>query len=237
MNVLGLIPARGGSKGLPGKNIRPMQGRPLIGWSIECARRSGVVSSIVVSTDDGDIAAAAAAEGAPAPFVRPARIAGDATPMIDVIAHAIAFERDAGRAPDIVALLQPTSPLRSPRHVREAVETLRTGDADSAVGVAPVPLHLCPDYVMRIEHGRLVNFLPEGAGVRRRQDVRRAWYRDGTIYAFRTASFERHGDIYGAACAPQEIEPERSGTIDTLDDFVEIDARMGELLARGDFWA
>jgi CMP-N,N'-diacetyllegionaminic acid synthase len=237
MNVLGLIPARGGSKGLPGKNIRPMQGRPLIGWTIECARRAGIVTSIVVSTDDKEIAAVATAEGAPIPFVRPAEIAGDQTPMIDVIAHAIAFERDAGRAPDIVALLQPTSPLRSPRHVREAIEMLRNGDADSAVGVAPVPQHLCPDYVMKIEGGRLLNFLPEGANIRRRQDVRPAWFRDGTIYAFRTASFEKYGDIYGQACAPQEIEPERSGTIDTMEDFVEIDARMGKLLARGDFWS
>lgn len=231
MSVLGLVPARGGSKGLPGKNARLLRGRPLLAWTIVAAQESGVVDRIVLSTDDPHIAQLGGAEGAIVPFLRPAAIAGDTTPMRDVVRHAIETESAAGYPPEIILLLQPTSPLRSAAHIREAVGMLRDSDCDSVVSVVAVPEHLCPDYVMAIREGTLRPFLPEGAQVRRRQDVRPAWYRDGTIYAFRRSTFERTGDIYGEKSRPMIVDRRLSGTIDTLDDFEAIERRLGELLS------
>lgn len=196
-------------------------------WTISAARQSGVVDRVVLSTDDPQIAEIGAAEGAVVPFLRPPELAQDTTPMSDVVRHAIEAESAAGYPPTIIVLLQPTSPLRRAAHIREAVETLRASGCDSVVSVVSVPAHLCPDYVMTIRDGLLTPFLREGAQVTRRQDVRPAWYRDGTIYAFRRASFERYGTIYGLTCRPMIIDQRLSGTIDTIEDFEEIESRFG----------
>ena len=166
------------------------------------------------------------------PFLRPAEIAGDATPMRDVIGHAIHAETAAGHEPEVIILLQPTSPLRSAEEIRAAAQLLRSTNCDSVVSVSPVPLHLCPDFVFRIEDGSLRHFLPEGADVRRRQDVRPAWYRNGTVYAFWRKTFERFNDIYGQDCRPLFTDPARSITIDTLEDFEAAEA----LVARSSKW-
>ena len=115
------------------------------------------------------------------------------------------WQRD-GWAPEIVVLLQPTSPLRRPEHIRDAVALLRETDADSVVTVVEVPRHLSPDYVMRIEDGVLRPFLPEGARVTRRQDARPAYSRDGTVYAFWRDTLERFGNIYGDDCRPLLVD-------------------------------
>lgn len=231
MTILGLIPARGGSKGVPGKNIRLLCGRPLLAWTIAAARDAAVFDRLVLSTDDPAIAAVGLVEGTLVPFLRPDALAVDTTPMRDVVRHALAAEAAAGHAPDIVVLLQPTSPLRRPGHIREAADIMRAGDCDSVVSVAPVPAHLCPDFVMAIREGVLRPFLPEGAEVRRRQDVRPAWYRDGTIYAFHRATFETFGDIYGRACRPMIVDTRYSLSIDTLADFAEAERRLADILA------
>jgi CMP-N,N'-diacetyllegionaminic acid synthase len=230
MTTLALIPARGGSKGLPGKNTRPLLGKPLIAWTIETAKQSGTFDRIVVSTDSSEIADVARRYGALVPFMRPADIAADATPMRDVIRHAVADETAAGFQPELIVLLQPTSPLRSAEDIREAVTILRSSGCDSVVSVSPVPLHLCPDFVFKIEDGSLHHFLPEGAEVRRRQDVRPAWYRNGTVYAFWRRTFERFDDIYGQDCRPLFTRPERSITIDTLEDFEAAEATLASAL-------
>jgi len=218
--ILALIPARGGSKGIPRKNVRPMAGRPLIAYAVEAAARSGVIDRIVVSTDDKEIADAARAAGAEVPFVRPAALAGDETPMIAVITHTLATLGAQGFAPDIVVLLQPTAPLRKPSHVRQAVVQLRLTQADSVVSVTAVPQHLCPDYVMRRDaDGRLRPFLAEGAAITRRQDVRPAYTRDGTVYAFWRRTLDQYGDLYGADCRALLVPAQESVNVDTPDDW------------------
>jgi CMP-N-acetylneuraminic acid synthetase len=226
MTILALIPARGGSKGLPGKNTRLLCGKPLIAWTIETAKRAETFDRIIVSTDAGEIADVARRYGGLVPFIRPADIAADATPMRDVIRHAVEAETAAGFRPEAIILLQPTSPLRSAEEIREAIGILRSTGCDSVVSVSPVPLHLCPDFVFRIEDGWLRHFLPEGAEVRRRQDVRPAWYRNGTVYAFWRRTFERFNDIYGRDCRPLFTDPDRSITIDTLEDFEAAEAKL-----------
>ena len=223
--VLGIVPARGGSKGVPGKNVRPLAGHTLLEYTARAARESGVLDRVILSTDAPAIADAGRLAGLEVPFMRPAALAADDTPMLPVVQHALDALARAGWSPDIVVLLQPTSPLRQAAHIRDAVTTLRETKSDSVVTVVEVPRHLSPDYVMRIDEGRLQPFLPEGARLTRRQDARRAYSRDGTVYAFWRATLERFGDIYGDNCQPLVLDPRESLSIDTPADWDEAGIR------------
>jgi CMP-N,N'-diacetyllegionaminic acid synthase len=217
--VLGLVPARAGSKGVPGKNTRLLAGRPLLEYTAQAARESGVLHRVVLSTDSEQIAECGRRVGIDVPFMRPAALAQDDTPMLPVVEHALDELRRKGWEPEMVVLLQPTSPLRKPAHIRAAVEHLQRTAADSVVSVVPVPQHLSPDYVMRVEDGRLRPFLPEGVRVTRRQDARPAYVRDGTVYAFRTTTLRRFGSIYGDDCRPLVLDADESLSIDTAADW------------------
>jgi len=221
MLVLGLVPARGGSKGVPGKNVRPLAGHTLLEYTARAARESGVIDRVILSTDSPEIADAGRRAGLEVPFMRPAALAADNTPMLPVIEHALAEIARGGWSPDIIVLLQPTSPLRRPVHIRDAVHLLRDTGADSVVTVVEVPRHQSPDYVMRMDGGRLKPFLPEGARITRRQDARPAYSRDGTVYAFRRATVERFGGIYGDDCRPLLIDANESLSIDSPADWDE----------------
>jgi CMP-N-acetylneuraminic acid synthetase len=217
--VLGIVPARGGSKGVPGKNVRPLAGRTLLEYTARAARESGVLDRVILSTDSAEIADTGRRAGLDVPFMRPVMLASDDTPMLPVIQHALESLARDGWSPDMIVLLQPTSPLRRPDHIRAAVTTLRDTKADSVVTVVEIPRHLSPDYVMRIDGGRLQPFLPEGARVTRRQDARPAYSRDGTVYAFWRATIERFGGIYGEDCRPLLIDARESLSIDSPADW------------------
>jgi CMP-N-acetylneuraminic acid synthetase len=224
--VLGLVPARAGSKGLPDKNIRPLAGRTLLDYAATAAFASGVLDRVILSTDSERIAAEGRRAGLEVPFMRPAELGADDTPMLAVIEHAIdSLERD-GWTPEIVVLLQPTSPLRRPDHIRDAVRTLRQSRADSVVSVVELPRHCSPDYVMRIEDGHVVPFLPDGVRVTRRQDARPAFVRDGTVYAFWLRTLRETGSIYGKTCRPLLVRPADSLTIDTAEDWTTAERRL-----------
>jgi CMP-N-acetylneuraminic acid synthetase len=180
-----------------------------------------VLDRLILTTDCSDIAEAGRRAGLEVPFVRPAALAADDTPMVPVIEHALAEMSRQRCSPEIVVLLQPTSPLRRPDHIRDAVSMLRETGADSVVTVVEVPRHLSPDYVMRIEGGCLKPFLPDGARVTRRQDARPAYSRDGTVYAFRRSTLERTGGIYGEDCRPLLIDACDSLSIDSPADWDE----------------
>ena len=224
--VLGLIPARGGSKGIPDKNIRALAGRTLLEYAAEAAAASGVIDRVVLSTDSERIATEGRRVGLEVPFLRPEELARDDTPMLPVIEHAVASLEQGGWIPDIIVLLQPTSPLRTPEHIRRAVQELRDSNDDSVVTVVELPRHMSPDYVMRVEDGRLMPFLPEGAGVTRRQDARPAFIRDGTVYAFWRRTLREARSIYGKRCRPLIVPSAESLTIDTPDDWNEAERRI-----------
>ena len=217
--ILGLVPARSGSKGVSGKNIRSLAGRPLLEYTARAAQASGVIDRLVLSTDSPEIAQVGRGAGLEAPFLRPETLAADDTPMLPVVQHAIDALRADGWIADIIVLLQPTSPLRRPEHVRDAVNLLRETNADSVVTVVEVPRHLSPDYVMKIEAGRLRHFLPEGARVTRRQDARPAYAREGTVYACWLQTIERTGTLYGEDCRPLIIDGADSLSIDSPADW------------------
>jgi CMP-N-acetylneuraminic acid synthetase len=227
--VLGLVPARGGSKGVPGKNVRPLAGRPLLEYTARAAQASGVIDRLVLSTDSQEIADVGRRAGLEVPFLRPAALAADDSPMLPVVRHAIDALAGAGWDADIVVILQPTSPLRRAEHIRDAVTRLRETGADSVVTVVELPKHLSPDYVMRIEDGRLKTFLPEGERLTRRQDARPAYSRDGTVYACWVKTIETFGSIYGNDCRPLLVDAGDSLSIDSPADW---DAAERMLAAR-----
>jgi CMP-N,N'-diacetyllegionaminic acid synthase len=226
MRILALIPARRNSKGIPEKNLRPINGKSLVERAFEAGIRSGVADRVILSTDSEEIAEHGRSLGLEVPFLRPAALADDTTPMIDVAQHALHQLADDGYTADALLLLQPTSPCRTPDHLRTAVRLL--ADSDAVCSVAPVPKALCPHYVMRIEGGYLFHFLPEGAKYTRRQDVPDAYRRDGTVYLTRT-EVVLAGSFYGERCGPLVLDEGEALTIDTPDDWARAEARLRQL--------
>ena len=218
---LGLIVARAGSKGIVGKNLRPLGGRPLISHTFQAAGESKILDRIILSTDSPEIAEVGRNTGIEVPFMRPKELAGDAAPTLAVIRHALDWlAREEGYRPDIVVLLQPTSPLRQARHIDEALGLLASGDADSVISVAPVPAHFNADWQFVVEDGMIRTFTgePLAAIVPRRQELGETFSRNGAIYAFRRASLEKHGNFYGERCAAYVMTPEDSVNIDGPED-------------------
>jgi CMP-N,N'-diacetyllegionaminic acid synthase len=228
MVIVALVPARAGSKGIPGKNIKPLCGKPLLAYTAEVIRATHIFHRALLSTDVEDIAEVGRAFGLEVPFLRPNELAGDDAPTLAVIEHALDWLEKDGTAVEIMVLLQPTQPLRDPADVAGAIRLLQQEECDSVVSVVALPSHMCPDYVMRIdEKGQLVNFLPEGASVMRRQDARPAYVRDGTVYAFRADTVRKYQSLYGPVCLPFVVDAQRSINIDSQADWEEAERRLG----------
>jgi CMP-N,N'-diacetyllegionaminic acid synthase len=219
VEVVALIPARGGSRGIPRKNLAPLGGRPLLAWTLEAARESKVVARTVVSTEDEEIAAVARELGAEV-LARPPDLAADDTPMHEVIRHALG---EFGE-PDVLLLLQPTSPLRGARHVDEAVGLLLHSGADSVVSVVEVPHRYRPGSLMALEGERLVRLADDHAATRQEKPV--VYARNGpAILALRPGRIGT--DLYGGDCRPYVMEARDS--VDVDDPF---DLELAELLLR-----
>ncbi len=228
MRVLGVVTARGGSKGLPGKNVRLLAGKPLIAHTIDTASASGAFDRLILSTDDDAIAAAARACGCEVPFIRPAELARDETPHLPVLQHAVAWLRDSeGYEPDAVMILQPTSPMRRACDIREAIAILERSGADSVVSVSEVPAHYNPMRTLRIDEDGVATLFVTGEPVRRRinrrQDMPAAWTMNGAIYLFRTFVLGGTDDVepslYGRRTAAYLMPDEFSISIDSLEDW------------------
>ena len=225
--ILGIITARGGSKGIPGKNIKELAGKPLIAYTIEAASTSGVFDRLILSTDDEKIAAVAKQYGCEAPFLRPAELATDTASGASVIAHAITWLRDhENYHADYVMILQPTAPLRVARHIQEAVELMNAGEADSVVSVAEIPSHYHPRWQFTIDDNNGMAIFtgePFAEIVRRRQDLPKTYTRNGAIYLFKTALLSDSNELnfYGNHVMAYMMKPEDSVNIDTMEDWKE----------------
>ncbi|TAK12685.1 MAG: acylneuraminate cytidylyltransferase family protein [Anaerolineae bacterium] len=228
-SILGIIPARGHSKGVPRKNIRPLLAKPLLAYTVECARESGVFERLVLSTDSGEIAAVGTELGLEVPFLRPPDLAQDDTPMRPVVEHMLSSLEEQGWQTDIVVLLQPTSPLRQPRHIQEAVRLLQEWKCDSVVTVVEIPDRFAPQKALKLVDNRLQFFDPEGQRITRRQMLEPMYSRDGTVYAFwRNTLMEKHS-LYGDDWRPLILPLRETLTIDTLDDWAEAEKRLQEM--------
>jgi CMP-N,N'-diacetyllegionaminic acid synthase len=219
MHVLGVIPARGGSKGIPRKNLAPLGGRPLLTYSCDAARHSRELTRVVLSTDDEAIADVGRKCGVEVPFHRPAELAQDDTPMLAVLQHAVrALEEREGYLADVVVLLQPTSPLRRPEHIDAAVRLLRQTGADSVVSVVEVPHQFNPVSVLRLEGGRLVPYMSVPT-ITRRQDKAPVYARNGpAVLGVLRAVVMEQNSLYGNDCRPFVMSPEDSLDVDSAWD-------------------
>jgi CMP-N,N'-diacetyllegionaminic acid synthase len=215
MNIVALVTARGGSKGIPGKNITPVGGKPLIVWSIEAARQAGGVQRTLVSTDDPRIAEVARAAGAEVPFLRPAELAQDNSSHLSVVLHALAWlaENDHSQ-PDYLLLLQPTSPLRTSDDIDQAIALAGQHDADAVVSVCLAHNH--PFLVKRIDaQGTLEDFLTlDRRAYLRRQDLPAAYALNGALYLIRPAILREQRTFLPQRTYPYVMPTERSLDID-----------------------
>lgn len=218
LRILGLVPARGGSKGLPGKNIAPLAGRPLIAYTLEAARASRHLDRCVVSTDCEAIARVCRECGGDVPFLRPPELARDDTPTMPVVLHALAA---LGEPYDAVLLLQPTSPLRTPADIDAAIEMLAADpSADSVISVVRVgDRH--PSRMKTIRDGLLIDppFVERFEG-QRRQDLEEFYVRNGSIYLTRTSVLRDQQSFKGHRCLAFVMPEERSVNIDERVDLL-----------------
>lgn len=213
-NILALIPARGGSKGLPGKNILPLAGKPMIQWSIKAAQGSRFVTRVVVSSDDPAILEVARAAGAETPFVRPAELAQDDTPSMDVVLHAL----DQLPPVDWVVLLQPTSPLRSAEDIDQAIARCLETGAPACVSVSESPA--LPWWMFRVDAtGRLVPFLDAAQRPQRRQEAPTLYTLNGAVYVARVDWLRKTRSFLTEETVAHVMPAERSVDIDTALDF------------------
>lgn len=225
--VLGVIPARGGSKGLPGKNLRPLLGKPLIAWSVEQARAAATIDDVIVSTDDAEIARVAAAAGAEVPFMRPAELAVDTAPTFPVLKHALDWLAARGRRYDYLALIEATSPLREAGDLDRALALLDSrDDADSIVAVAEVDTQH-PEFLVRIgADGLLTPYLRDRVKVLRRQDLDLLHYLSGTLYISRVDALLREQTFYHERTLPYPVPKHKCHEIDDLTDFIVVEALL-----------
>jgi CMP-N,N'-diacetyllegionaminic acid synthase len=225
--VLGVVTARAGSKGLPGKNTRLLAGKPLIAYTIEAALAAGVFDRLIISTDDHDAAQIARGLGCDVPFMRPAELSADDTPHLPVMVHAAQWLRDHDRyAPEWTMILMPTSPLRQPRHIREAVELAVRSGADAVVSVDEVPAHFHPQRALTVDADGWARLFVGGRPVRerpvRRQGLPAAWVFNGAVYLFRTSLlFAPDPSLYGDRVRAYPMARPYGHNIDDAGDWAE----------------
>ena len=231
MSILCVIPVRGGSRGLPGKNIRMLGGHPLVAWTIQAALEAEADLHVVVSTDSEEIAEVARRYGADVPGLRPAELARDETPTEPVVEHALAAERAAGVEPEAVMLLQATSPLRLPGTLDRAVAALREPGVDAVVGVVPVSPFLWR-HAEDPADAPLADY--DVTARKRRQDMARTDLRyreNGSLYVTRPWVYDRLHNRLGGRIGMLELDDLEGVDIDTELDFALAEQQMDQYLA------
>jgi CMP-N-acetylneuraminic acid synthetase len=220
LRVLGLIPARGGSKGVPRKNLRLLCGKPLLQYTAESALAAQHLSRVMLSTEDEEIAELGRRCGLEVPFLRPGELARDETPMLPVAIHAMQFLEAVGDRFDALCLLQPTNPLRRPEEIDGCIKLLGESNADAVVTVLPVPAEYNPHWVyFETPEGGLRLSTGETAPLPRRQELPPAFHREGSIYVTRRDVLVERKSFYGDRLVGYPMDPARSVNIDTMDDW------------------
>ncbi|GAB5522696.1 MAG: acylneuraminate cytidylyltransferase family protein [Roseivirga sp.] len=220
MKVLGLIPARGGSKGIPGKNIKLLHGKPLIAYTITPALEVGLFDKVLVSTDQEGIALVARQLGAEAKL-RPASLATDTSPTIDTVVHVLETYQKAGQLFDAVCLLQPTNPLRSQKVLKKCMMRFEASGADSLISVRQVPHEYNPHWTFEAkEEGSLLSIATgEKDIIPRRQELPKAYHRDGAVYLVKSEVVLNEKSLYGKSISFLDMTGEPHVNIDTLSDW------------------
>lgn len=217
---LAIIPARSGSKGIPHKNILPIAGKPLIAYTFESAISSKLLDKIILTTDDEKIIELAKQHNIYCPFIRPSNLAGDDVCLEDVMLHALSYLKEkVNYLPDAVVLLQPTSPLRTSKHIDEAIKLFEDEDVDTVVSVSEPMEHPCD--MVYFEDGKM-KFLFDGEGFlagKQRQDYPKFYFLNGAIYIFKTEVLLMNKSRFGKKVKPYLMRQIESIDIDSRDDF------------------
>ena len=228
MRTLAVVPARGGSKGVPRKNISLVNGKPLLSYTAEAALRASRLARVILSTDDEEIAAVGRNCGLETPFLRPVALAADETPTLPVIQHAVAWLEERGDRYDAVCILQPTSPLRTSAEIDGCIALLEARGADSAVTVRVVPTEYNPYWVyLEDDQGYLRLSTGGVTPIARRQSLPKAYHRDGSVYAIRRDVLMDRNSLYGERVVGYFISSEEWMNIDTPQDLERADAILG----------
>lgn len=226
-SVISIIPARGGSKGLPGKNIKHLSGKPLISWTIKQALSSKHIDTVVVSTDSQDIANISKSYGAQAPFIRPVNLATDVASTHSVVQHCLDYYLRSNSLFDYVVLLEPTSPLRRPDDIDTMLTNLdlNSNDFDSIVSLGETHAH--PSILKIFTNGSVSSFLnsPSTSNLRR-QDHDSVYFPYGVAYVVKTAVLLKEKTFYTQKCMGHLIERWQHYEIDDLCDFLCVEAMI-----------
>ncbi len=223
--ILALIPARGGSKTLPRKNILPLAGESLIAWSIKAAFFSKFIDRVIVSTEDHEIATVAKKNGASVPFLRPNGLAQDNSTSIDVVIHTLDTLEEHGESYDFVLLLEPTSPLRKKDDIDNAVRNLIDDDNfDAIVSLGQIQLEH-PSYTKKIT-GKFVSSFTDAPSISRRQDNNKVYFPYGVLYMIKTTTLYKERTFYPKKLMPYLIERWQNYEIDDGLDFFIVENIM-----------
>ena len=219
VRILGIITARGGSKGIPRKNIKNLNGKPLLYYTAIEAKKSKKINRLVISSDDDEIISTAVKYGIEAPYKRPKELARDNTPTLPVITDLIRYlKRSENYNPDIIVLLQPTSPFRKAFHIDEAIDKYMTSKSDSLVSVVKVPHNYNPYSLMQTNYNYIESFLKFDEKNNLRQNKPIFFARNGAIYIFNMDCIKNES-LYGKKIIPYEMSELESLDIDTNWDF------------------
>ena len=226
-SFLAIIPARGGSKGLPGKNIKDLCGKPLIVWSIEKGLQSNYIDEVVVTTDSQEIADISKQYGASVPFLRPDELATDTATSFDAIKHTIDFyKKERNRAFDYIVLLEPTSPLREVSDINKAIEQLLCSDAEAIVGITKTEDQNPAFLILKDKNEYLTGYENLEMKVLRRQDIKDVYFFEGTIYISEREMLLNKKTFYHENTIGYEVPKWKSLEVDDMDDFIMIEAMM-----------
>jgi N-acylneuraminate cytidylyltransferase len=219
MKILGLIPARGGSKGIPNKNQKELGGKPLLQYTIEAALGASLLDAVVFSSEDAVLRELAKTMGASVPFERPAALATDASGSLEVVQHALEELGKQGKQFDAVCLLQVTTPFRTSEAIDAAISKFKNEGSDSLISVQKVPHPYNPHWVFELSEGKLKIATGEDHIIKRRQELPDAFIRDGAIYITRTEVLQQQNSFFGKNISYIELDPGRSVNIDTPEDW------------------
>ena len=219
LRILAIIPARGGSKGVPRKNIKELGGKPLLAYTAEAALTSSLITKVILSTEDEEIMQVGKTHGLEVPFQRPDDLAKDQSGSLGVVQHAVQYFEKQGEFFDAVILLQVTSPFRERGFIDQALEKFITSKADALISVLPVPHEYNPHWVFETDrHNNLKIATGEKQIIKRRQDLPEAYFRDGSIYITKTEVIKQ-GSFFGENLTYIESNPAKHVNIDTLEDW------------------
>ncbi len=212
-NVLAIIPARGGSKGVPNKNIIEVSGNPLISWTIDAAKKAKCITRLILSSDDSNIIKIASDFGCDTPFIRPNELARDNSSSTDVVLHALRQIPNF----EYVMLLQPTSPLRTSQHIDEAFDLLLSSNADSCVSIAPLSKSINWMYYQN-DNKKISPVVSVDQRETRRQDIQMPFVLNGAIYIMKTSNFIENKSFLTKNMVGYEMSKENSLDIDSHED-------------------